>query len=322
MTTTEPIRPTRPKRNCLPDGYSLSFSGQSDSLTDDHDPATCRSLYIPFRTSEPRGVLYSHASDDGRYYIVVYLRRGFLNVAVRDSSGQEKEIELDTRRVDDSNKHILDIKCESGELIAYLDRVPSKRIDLYSSIYLDSYTLGYYDAEKLPAKFSSYDSFRGCLEQVLFNGECLIDSYMADPRRFNCPVQPAPPPETTTVVATTKRQSCVNMCASAECVVEINSRGFLLYRAREAGAQIPGENSRDSIRVTFMITSAQDQDQELLTVHHTERQMRFYVSGGQVSLDVRGQTILSVASGLNDGKWHRLFIEQSGQEVSNSKKLE
>lgn len=142
---------TPPRPECLPDGYPLSFESVEDAVTYQHETAMCETIHIPFRTRDSRGILYSHSSEDGSCYILVYLRRGYLNIVVRDSSG-ERECEMSEQRVDDGELHKLDLVCESiGYLVATLDsnRQVQNRIELYSPLYLNSYTLGYFNAGKI-----------------------------------------------------------------------------------------------------------------------------------------------------------------------------
>ena len=70
-----------------------------------------------------------------------------MNIVVRDSSG-ERECEMSEQRVDDGELHKLDLTCESiGYLVATLDgnRQVQNRLELYSPMYLNSYTLGYFN---------------------------------------------------------------------------------------------------------------------------------------------------------------------------------
>ena len=317
LTTTTTPRPTTPRQSCLPEGYPLSFSSSDDSITYQHEPRVCEHIHIPFRTREARGIIYSHSSEDGNNFIIVYLRRGFINIIAKDNSG-EKELELDSQRVDDGGVHKLDIYCKTeGYLIAYIDQnrqVSSNRIELYSPIYLNTYTLGYFNSERLSSKYSVYDSFRGCLEQITFNSDCLIYESFADRYRLSCSVQSLPlAPVTTT---TTKRPTCTNTCHQSEdqCVVDLDSRGYLIYQAAEANAQ--SGNGRDQIRMSFMVRGQKDQDQDLLTIHHPDRNIRLYLSGGQPMIDIRGRcSNIGQISSYNDAKWHRLIIEKNNQDL-------
>ena len=107
----------------MPDGYPLSFAGADDALSYEHATKVCEQVHLPFRTREPRGIIYSHASTDGRFYLLVYLRRGLLNVVARDNRA-ERELELTSGgRVDDGELHTLDIQCEPNALHAYVDQV-------------------------------------------------------------------------------------------------------------------------------------------------------------------------------------------------------
>ena len=76
VATQAPPRTTTPKPACLPEGYPLSFSSSYDAITYQHDLRVCEHIHLPFRTVEARGIVYSHSSDDGNNYIVVYLRKG------------------------------------------------------------------------------------------------------------------------------------------------------------------------------------------------------------------------------------------------------
>ena len=221
-------------------------------------------------------------------------------------------------RVDDGQVHELDIYCKTeGYIIAYIDQnrqVYSNRIELNSPIYLSSYTLGYFNSEKLSSKFATYDNFRGCLEQVLLNNDCLIYEHFADRHRLTCTVQPAlivvTPP------TTVKRPSCLNTCqySDSQCVVELDSRGYIIYEANPQTAQ--SNNGRDSIRLSFMVRGNQEQDQDLLAIHHPDKNIRIYLSNGQPMIDLRGRkTKIGKTMSYNDGKWHRFVLEKNNQDV-------
>lgn len=137
-----------PRPECLPDGYPLSFQSVEDAVTYQHETSLCEQIHIPFRTRESRGIVYSHSSEDGSNYILVYLKRGQVIILVRDNSG-ERECEISEQRVDDGELHKLDLTCDpSGYLIATLDQMRhgQNRLELYSPLYLNSYTLGYFNA--------------------------------------------------------------------------------------------------------------------------------------------------------------------------------
>ena len=314
-----PYRTTAPPPTCLSQGYPLSFSSPYDAITYQHELRACQHIHIPFRTVEARGIIYSHSSDDGLTYIVVFLRKGFLNIIAKDSGG-EKELELSSVRVDDGQIHELDIHCKSDEgyLVAYIDQnrqVYANRLELVSPIYLSAYTLGYFNTEKLSSKFAMYDHFRGCLEQVLLNDECLIYENFADRHRLTCAIEPA------LVVATTqatvlKQPTCMNTChySDNQCVVDLESRGYVIYEANAQAKQ--GGNGRDSIRMSFMVRGNQEQEQDVLSIHHPDKSIRVYLSGGQPMLDLRGRkSKIGKQTSYNDGKWHRLVLEKSNQDV-------
>jgi hypothetical protein len=320
-TQAPPVRTTTPTPACLPDGYPLSFSSSYDAITFQHDLRACEHIHLPFRTVEARGIIYSHSSDDGNNYIVVYLRKGFINIIAKDgSSGGEKELELNSVRVDDGQVHELDIHCKAeGYLIAYIDQnrqVYANRIELSAPIYLSSYTLGYFNSEKLSSKFATYDNFRGCLEQVLLNGDCLIYDHFADRHRLTCSIQPAlvvvSPP------TTPKKPSCINTChySDSQCIIDLESRGYLIYEVNMQSNQNGNGNGRDSIRMSFMVKGNKDQDQDLLSIYHPDKNIRIYLSGGQPMIDLRGRkTKVGKYSTYNDGKWHRLVLEKNNQDV-------
>ncbi|CAF0717725.1 unnamed protein product [Brachionus calyciflorus] len=314
-TTVAPPRPERP--SCLPDGYPLSFSTVDDALTHQHETIICEHIHIPFKTRDSRGIIYSHSSDDGNNYILVYLRRGYVNIIVRDNSG-ERDLELDSVRVDDGEVHKLDIHCESaGYLIAYVDQnrqTSSNRIELSSPILLNTYTLGYYNSEILSTRYSQMDNFRGCLDQVYFNKQCLIFHKDADRNRLSCPIEPVQ--QTQAPTQPPKKQTCLNTCYSSDdCVFETDSRGFFVYNAYDAGAQV--STSRDSIKFSFLISNLKDQDQDLVSVYHPQRSLRVFVSNGELFYDLVGHQTKRIGtfSNLNDAKWHRIFIEQNRQEL-------
>ncbi len=324
-TTARPSSLSSRKPQCLPDGYPISFTSPDDAITYQHETQVCEHIQIPFRTRDPRGIIYSHSSDDGRFFIIVYLRRGFLNIIVRDNNA-ERELELESKRVDDGDVHKLDIHCYSNYLIAYIDQnrqvgTSLNRVELSSPIYLSSYTLGYFNEELLSSKYSTLDYFRGCLEQVFFNRECLINEVLADRNRLTCSVQALPQQEIeSTTLSNIKKTNCVNTCYSSdsECVIELSSRGYLVYQGRENGASSQNNNNKDSIGFTFKVTDLKDEIQELITILNSDQPIRLYLSGGQIMLDIRGQRITNIIQSLNynDGKWHRLVLEKNGQEVN------
>ena len=316
VTVSTTLATSRRKPQCLPEGYPINFVGVEDALTYQHDTQICDHIHIPFRTRHPRGIIYSHSSEDGRFFVIVYIRRGFLNINVRDNNA-ERELELDSKRVDDGELHKLDIHCYSNYLIAYIDQnrqVGSNRVELSSPIYLNSYTLGYFNEEILSSKYANFDNFKGCLEQVLFNKECLIYEMLADRSRLTCSVQPLAQPAETTPAVNLKK-SCINTCSDSECVIELNSRGYLIYQARDTGA-VP--SNKDSIGLTFRVLDLQDEVQDLVTIFKTDQSIRLYLSGGQIMLDIRGQRISNIAQSFNynDGKWHRLVLEKNNHEVN------
>jgi hypothetical protein len=86
-------------------------------------------------------------SEDKRFYIAAYLKRGFINVAIKDGR-EEKEVEFDNYWVNDGSSHTLEIVSESNNFLNInIDRRVSHRLEIASYIYLNSYTLGYYNQE-------------------------------------------------------------------------------------------------------------------------------------------------------------------------------
>lgn len=308
-TTINPPRPS-----CLPDGYSLSFSTADEAITYQHETLACEHINIPFRTKDSRGIIYSHASFNGNNFILVFIRRGFINLIVKDNNS-EKELELDSVRVDDGNLHTLDIHCEETYVTAYIDQIrqySSNRIEISSPLFLNTYTLGYYNIERLSSRYASLDNFKGCLEQVLFNRECLIYEQLADRNRLSCPVQPV-----NMVSQAEKRTFCANTCynSGTECVIEIGDKGFLIYHASDVGAR---PSNRDSIRLSFKVFNLFENEQDLISVHHQEKTIRIFISDGQLLLDMKGKNKISIgkASKFNDGEWHSLKLEKNNQIVS------
>ena len=118
---------------------SLSFDGTADdALTQRHETRLCVHVSVPFRTRDSRGILYAHVSDDGANSIMAYMRRGHVNVIVRDSHGAERELELDGVRVDDGRLHKLDIYCESaGYLVAHVDQAAAEASSGYLYEYIE-----------------------------------------------------------------------------------------------------------------------------------------------------------------------------------------
>ena len=75
-------------------------------------------------------------------------------------------------------------------------------------------------------------------------------------------------------------------------------------------------NGRDSIRMSFMVKGNKDQDQDLLSIYHPDKNIRIYLSGGQPMVDLRGRkTKIGKYSTYNDAKWHRLVLEKNNQDV-------
>ena len=142
---------------------------------------------------------------------------------------------------------------------------------------------------------------------------------LADRNRLTCSVQALPQQEIeSTTLSNIKKTNCVNTCYSSdsECVIELSSRGYLVYQGRENGASSQN-NNKDSIGFTFKVTDLKDEIQELITILNSDQPIRLYLSGGQIMLDIRGQRISNIIQSLNynDGKWHRLVLEKNGQEV-------
>ena len=191
-------QPTR-RPSCLPVGYPLSFESASDMVTyTQSEPKICEHIHIPFRTRIGRGIIYTHYSEDGESYIIVYLHKGYVSIIVKVGGSNEKELKLTNMRVDDGELHKLDIHCErTGYLIAYIDQnrqAQQNHLSLNTLLEVSAYTIGYFNAEKLSQRYASLDNFRGCVEQITFNKECLIfETFAADRSRLSCSVVPAPP---------------------------------------------------------------------------------------------------------------------------------
>ncbi len=314
--------PTNPDRSpkCLPQASSVSFSRVSDAITYQHETSVCDHINIPFRTRHSRGILYSHSSNDGRFFIVVYLRRGFLNLLVRDSTGTEKEIELSSQRVDDGQLHKLDINCENGFLVAYIDQnrqVQSNRLDLDSPLYFNTYTIGYFNPQVLATRFSRLDNFQGCVEQILFNDECLIhESHLNDRSRLSCDVSPVQPNSVieVTTTTTTQKTGCTNMCSDEanQCVVELDKNSYMLFNAHDVGVSKPvvGSAGSSSIRLKFKVLDVGLKDQELITVFNYDRSIRVYLDNGLPVVELRGQKFSKLDTRYNDGEWHELLLEK------------
>jgi hypothetical protein len=308
---------------CLSKDYSVRFTGSRDDTLAHVDmrPRLCEHIHIPFRTRESTGILYSDTSVDGLSYIVCYIRSGYINLAVRDQRG-EKEIILDTVRVDDGGHHVLDIYCEpSGYLVAYIDEHRevqfNNRVRLNSKLYLNSYTLGSYATDRLPTRFSNYNNFRGCLDQVTFNEQCFIYESMIERSRLSCMetqmvLIPILKPATTTIQSPT----CVNMCHQDECYVELRGNGYVVYHARDSGARPGGPYDRDQIRFDFRTTSS-EREQDLISIVHPERGIRLFLNSGHpvVSIGNRYRENVGQISNYNDGKWHSLVLEQNNQQL-------
>lgn len=143
---------------------------------------------------------------------------------------------------------------------------------------------------------------------------------LADRNRLTCPLEqiPQPPPQPITQPA--RRPVCVNTCEenANECVIEMDSRGFVVFHAHEAGAKA-SSGGRDQIRMSFRINNLRDQDQDLVSIYHPEKTLRIFLSNGHPMIDLNGLTTTNVGSmaTYNDGKWHRLVLEQKGREVRN-----
>jgi hypothetical protein len=316
LTTTR-APPTRPPIRCLADDYTLSFETSYDAVSYQHETRLCGRISVPFRTISPRGVIYSHVSEDKQYYIAVFLRRGNVNVAVKDGR-EEKEVEFSGFRVDDGYSHVVDITCDSRNnfIYVYVDQntQTAKRLAISAPIYLSSYTLGFYNQD-LPSRFSNYDNFKGCLNQVRFNDQCLIHESMTDRNRLFCYVKPEPV-VTTPAPITTKppppETACVNMCSTSKCLLEFSGRGYLIYQTRDKNVDLNRE--RDLIRFSFR-TSAQG-NYELLAVSSSDRPILIHLRDGELFVRVTNSYEFSISSSkYNDGKWHKLVLERNGQEL-------
>lgn len=310
--TQPPVVDIRPK--CLATDTPVSFSRISDALTSKHETTRCKTIHIPFRTRTPRGILYSHSSTDGRFFLVVYLKQGYVNMIVRDSSSIEKSIELNAR-VDDGKLHTVDIYCENGFLAAYIDRdlsSDSKRVDLESPLYFNTYTIGYFNAQILSSKFSRLDKFHGCMEQILFNNDCLFHDTITQ-NRLSCDVEPAVSVVTQPPVV--QKTSCENQCSDGRCVIELNKDSHVMYLAREVGAYASADSDHDSIRLMFKVIDTGLTEQELVTIFNYDRSIRVYLDTGALVVEFRGQKHKKFSTRLNDAKWHGLVLEKKGGDL-------
>lgn len=313
--TSRPPTTDSPRPTCLPTSYPVSFSEVSDAITYQHETSVCDHIHIPFRTVSPRGILYSHSSNDGQFFVIAYLKRGFLNVIVRDSTTIERELELNSQRVDDGQLHKLDINCENGFLVAYIDQnrnVLSNRLDLESPLYFNTYTIGYFNTHILSAKFGRLDNFRGCVQQVLFNDECLIhERLVTDRTRLRCPVHPI-----ASIVQPQTSPTCVSTCADNDrCVVELTKNSYVLYNANEAGAKVSTNGDLDSIRLMFRVLDQTLQDQELITIFNYDRSIRVFLDNGLPVVELRGQKFSKLDTKYNDGQWHTLNLDKRGNDL-------
>jgi hypothetical protein len=312
-TTQRPTtqRPTTRKPDCLAPNYAVSFSANEDAITNNHLTQECESIQIPFRTRNKGGVLYSHASTDARFYLVVYLRKGFINLIVKDSTGAEKSLEVANKQVDDGQLHKLDVKYEAGTgfLNVFVDEDSddnkANHISLESPLFFNTYTIGYFNTEILSSKFLALENFKGCMEQIKFNNECLLNSNI-DRSRLTCPVIPDPivPP----------KKSCQSSCSNgASCVLDLNKQSHVLFMANEAGAKPNGGSG--SIRLAFKSSDSEAKIQEILTVFNSDKTVRVFLSDGKLVVEIRGVNYSKFAVNLNDQKWHQLQLEKSNNEV-------
>ena len=312
VTTTTTSRPTTRRRNCLPAGYSVSFSSPSDALTGQHETMECKRVQIPFRTLSQRGILFTHSSSDARYFIIVYLQRGYVNLIVKDSKGAEGKLEISSKKVDDGQLHKLDMSCDSGYLNVLIDQDPQiSRIKLDASAYFNTYTIGYFNTDLLSSKFLTLSHFSGCIEQVMLNtNECLITEI--DRTRLSCAVAPVPqtkPP---------KKSSCVSNCAGNSCVLELKKNSHVLFDAEEAGAIEPAEDEPSSIRLKFKVSNTVSNEHELVTISsNSNNAMRVYLSGGKLIVQVNNEQASKFATSCTDGKWHQLVLEKLNDQVKH-----
>lgn len=262
--TRQPPPATVPtnRPSCIPNDYPIRFDTSSDVLS--YQPYSgpessrlCEHIHIPFRTRIGRGVIYSHYSDDGSSYILVYLNRGYVNVIARAGHGnEEKEIKLQAARVDDGVLHKIDIHCEpSNYLIAYLDQnrqAEANHVMLDSPMFLSGYTIGYYNPERMALSrrhAASLDYFNGCIEQIQFNKECIIFESMfasSDYRqRLTCPVQPSHQVQPSQPSTSPNGQSCSTW----------RFRGSNSGQLEFTPTQLPSPTSQQELTFEFNSTS-------------------------------------------------------------------
>ncbi len=175
-----------------------------------------------------------------------------------------------------------------------------------------------YNLQVLATRLSRLDSFQGCVEQVLFNDECLIhETHLTDRSRLSCDVTPLPaqPIDTTTA---TQKTGCTNMCSSeqGQCVVELDKNSYMLFSAQDAGVAKPVVSDSDSIRLRFKVLDVGLKDQELITVFNYDRSIRVYLDNGLPVVELRGQKFSKLDTRYNDGEWQDLLLEkQAGGDL-------
>ncbi len=167
----------------------------------------------------------------------------------------------------------------------------------------------------LSSKFARLDNFRGCVQQVLFNDECLIhERLVTDRSRLTCDnVQPS---VATLVQPNHALPSCVSTCAhSDQCVIELTKSSYVLYNAHEAGAKVSANSNLDSIRLMFRVLDQSLQDQELITIFNYDRSIRVFLDKGLPVVELRGQKFSKLDTRYNDGQWHTLHLDKRENDL-------
>ena len=196
----------------------------------------------------------------------------------------------------------------------------SGRIELYSPIYLSSYTLGYYDVDKMSSRYAALDSFRGCIEQLTFNGECLPLHDDAERERSSvCGVQPV--------------QSAIAAEAESggEADVDENEPSMWRFSGRVNSGEIefvPGLASARHAELRFAFNTSRGNDGTIMCTRDDALSFKAELMGQQLLFSIsemRTRRVLKTLScrlasnrgGGGGAEWHKIqLVKKSRGQVT------
>ncbi|KAM4707174.1 chondroitin sulfate proteoglycan 4-like [Discoglossus pictus] len=159
-----------------------SFSGESYIVLKSADSFSKSSLQLSFRTSKPNGLLFLAAGDNE--YCLVELHSGRVQVKVNFGEGEQFLLIDQGPRLDDLEWHSVTLNHENADVLLTVDKHytaskqitgKSHKLDVHHGLYVG----GLGDLNVPYAK--SAQSFRGCLDYVVFNEQELLSSLRSYP---------------------------------------------------------------------------------------------------------------------------------------------